>query len=151
KPSNILIDRAGRPHVTDFGLAKRLTGDGEQSLSGSILGTPPYMSPEQAEGHRNTMTTATDVHGLGAILYATLTGRPPFQAEAGVETLRLVRERPPEPPSRPNRRVDRDLETICLKCLEKDPRRRYGSAEAAADDLERYLGNEPILARRTGP
>jgi serine/threonine-protein kinase len=150
KPSNILLDGEGRPHVTDFGLARRLEGDGSLSASGSIVGTPQYMSPEQASGSRRAITTATDVYGLGAILYAMLTGRAPFQADSVLETLEQVRDRAPEPPSQLNRRVGRDLETICLKCLEKDPRRRYDSAAALAADLERYLAGEPILARRTG-
>src|SRR5439155_13404060 len=139
KPSNILLDPEGQPHVTDFGLAKRLTGDGALSLSGSIVGTPQYMSPEQAAGQRSAITTAADVYGLGAIFYATLTGRPPFQSDSVLETLEQVRERAPERLSLINHRVDRDLETICLKCLEKDPKRRYDSAAALADDLERYL------------
>jgi serine/threonine-protein kinase len=151
KPSNILLDAEGRPHVTDFGLAKKLEGNGELSVSGSILGTPAYMSPEQAAGHRGAVTTATDLYGLGAILYASLTGRAPFQADDVLETLEQVREREPEKPSKLNPRLPRDLEVICLKCLEKDPRRRYGSADALADELERYLRGEPILARRTGP
>jgi WD40 repeat protein len=151
KPSNILLDPEGRPHVTDFGLARRIGGDGALSASGTVVGTPQYMSPEQAEGRRDSVTTATEVYGLGAILYATMTGRPPFDSDSVVETLRLVREQPPAPPSRLDRRIDRDLETIALKCLEKDPRRRYGSADAVADDLERYLAHVPILARRAGP
>jgi WD40 repeat protein len=150
KPSNILLDGDGHPHVTDFGLAKRLDGDRALSISGSVVGTPQYMSPEQASGSRQAITTATDVYGLGAILYAALTGRPPFQADSLAETLRAVREKPVEAPSKINPRVDRDLETIVLKCLEKDPKRRYDSAAAVADDLERYLRGEPILARRTG-
>jgi WD40 repeat protein/tetratricopeptide (TPR) repeat protein len=148
KPSNILLDPEGHPHVTDFGLARRIGGDGALSLSGSILGTPQYMSPEQAAGQRRAITTATDVYGLGAILYATLTGKPPFQSDSVAETLEQVRGRAPEPPSKLNQRVPRDLEVICLKCLEKDPHRRYDSAAAVADDLGRFLGGEPIQARR---
>jgi hypothetical protein len=150
KPSNILIDGQGMPHVTDFGLAKRLHNDGEQSISGAVVGTPSYMSPEQAGGHRASITTATDVHGLGAILDTTLTGRPPFQSDSVVETLEMVQRNAPERPSLINARVDRDLETICLKCLEKDPWRRYDSAAALAEDLERWLLGEPILARPVG-
>jgi WD40 repeat protein/predicted Ser/Thr protein kinase len=148
KPSNILLDPHGQPHITDFGLAKRLEGNSSLSISGSILGTPSYMSPEQASGQHGMVTTATDVYGLGAILYAVLTTKPPFQADSVLDTLQQVRERPPEPPRKVDRHVDRDLETICLKCLDKDPKRRYGSADAVADDLDRFLRGEPILARR---
>jgi serine/threonine-protein kinase len=151
KPSNILLDAAGQPHVTDFGLAKRLEDNGSLSGSWSIVGTPQYMSPEQAAGLRRAITTATDVYSLGALLYAALTGQPPFQADSVLETLDQVRQRPPPPPSQVNRRVPRDLEVICLNCLEKDPRRRYDSAAALADDLERFQRGEPIQARRTGP
>ncbi len=147
KPANILIDAQGHPHVTDFGLAKRVQADLEMTASGAILGTPAYMSPEQAAGHRGTITTATDVYGLGTILYALLTGQAPFGGDGVIETLDLVRSRPPEPPRRINARTPRDLETICLKCLEKDPRRRYASAQALADDLHAWLESRPITAR----
>jgi serine/threonine-protein kinase len=164
KPSNILLDwRAGEgsppvPHVTDFGLARRLAADDSLTISGMLAGTPSYMAPEQAGapapsasdpggGKKVRATTATDVYGLGAILYALLTGRPPFRGETVLDTLEQVKTREPESPSRSNRRVDRDLATVCLKCLEKEPARRYGSAEALAGDLERWLASEPIQAR----
>ncbi len=136
KPANILVDPHGHPHVTDFGLAKRLVEDIEFTQSGAILGTPAYMSPEQAAGRRGTITTATDVYGLGAVLYALLTGTPPFEGDSVIETIQAVKEQPARPPSRLNAKVPRDLETICLKCLEKDPRRRYPTAQALADDLD---------------
>ena len=155
KPANILL--SGRsdspleelvPLVTDFGLAKRVEGQAAAlTQSGSIAATPSYMAPEQAEGRRESVTTATDVHALGAILFELLTGRPPFRAETMLETLRLVREQDPEHPSTLNPRVDRDLATIVLKCLEKNPLRRYHSAEALAEDLERWLADLPIRAR----
>jgi tetratricopeptide (TPR) repeat protein len=151
KPANILVDPEGRPHVSDFGLAKRVEADVEFTQSGAILGTPAYMSPEQAHGRRGSITTATDVYGLGAVLYALLTGRPPFECESVVETVDAVRNAPPELPTRLNAVVPRDLETICLKCLEKDPRRRYPSAVALADDLHAWLDNRPIAACRVGP
>ncbi len=150
KPANILIDTEGHPHVTDFGLAKRTEADPELTASGVILGTPAYMSPEQATGHRGTITTATDVYGLGAILYALLAGKAPFGGESAIQTIEAVRNRAPEPPSRFNAKVPRDLETICLKCLEKDPRRRYAGVQALADDLRAWLESRPISARRVG-
>jgi serine/threonine protein kinase len=128
KPSNILIDRRGRPHVTDFGLARSLGADSRMTQTGQILGTPSYMAPEQVSGPRGEVTTAADVYGLGAVLYTLLGGRPPFQADTVYETLRLVREQEPAPLRPRSPGVDRDLEAICLKCLEKDPRRRYASS-----------------------
>ena len=150
KPANILVDSEAHPHVTDFGLAKMIESDVELTQSGAIMGTPAYMSPEQAGGRRGTITTATDVYGLGAILYALLTGEAPFGGESLIETLDAVRTRPPEPPRKRSASTPRDLETICLKCLEKDPRRRYASAQALADDLHAWLNLRPISARRVG-
>ena len=147
KPANILLDERGEPYVTDFGLAKRVEGDSELTHSGSIMGTPAYMVPEQASGRRGAVTTSSDVYGLGTILYALLTGRAPFDCDSIVETLEEVRSATPVAPSKKNPRAPRDLEVICLKCLEKDPARRYGSAQALADDLARYLAGQPIVAR----
>ncbi|CAN5291815.1 hypothetical protein BH10PLA2_BH10PLA2_08880 [soil metagenome] len=147
KPSNILLDGDDQPHVTDFGLAKRLENDSELTQSGDLLGTPSYMAPEQATGKLASATIATDVYGLGSVLYALLTGCPPFRADSVLGTLDLVRQGTPDPPSSRNKRVDRDLQTICLKCLEKEPRQRYTTAEALANDLERWLRDEPIRAR----
>ncbi len=151
KPANILIDEAGDPHVTDFGLAKRIDGDAGLTQSDALVGTPSYMAPEQTTRSLGAVSTATDVYGLGTILYAMLAGRAPFTGTTLVETLDLVRTQYPEPPSRLNPRVPRDLEVICRKCLEKEPARRYPSAQALADDLERWLRGEPIVARPVGP
>ena len=144
KPSNILLDDQGQPHVSDFGLAKRLEEGLELTLSGAILGTPSYMAPEQASGRRGVITTATDVYGLGAVLYTLLASRPPFLAESVLDTIEEVKSREPDRPSGINRLVDRDLQTICLKCLEKVPEHRYRSAHDLADDLERWLAGKPI-------
>jgi tetratricopeptide (TPR) repeat protein len=147
KPANILLDDEGRPHVTDFGLAKRVRDGRDLTETGAILGSPGYMSPEQASGKPVSVTTASDVYGLGAILYALLTGRAPFEGSSVQETITRLNEQPPEPPSRLNRLVPRSLDQICLMCLEKDPDRRYATAKALAADLHRWLAGEPVLAR----
>ena len=152
KPANIIIDSVGEPHLTDFGLAKvmgRASVSG--TASGSILGTPAYMAPEQASGDSKNASTAADVYSLGAVLYEMLLGQPPFLGPTPLETLRCVIEKEPKHPSSFGRGVDRDLATICLKCLEKDPQRRYSSASALADDLDRWLDGEPIEARPVRP
>jgi hypothetical protein len=150
KPGNILLDTQAQPHVTDFGLAKRVHGDVGHTRTGIIVGTPSYMPPEQARSEK-MLTTGADVYSLGAILYELLTGRPPFRADTPLDTILQVLGRDPEPPRKVQPCVDRDLETICLKCLHKEASQRYGSAEALAEDLERWLRHEPIAARRTGP
>lgn len=160
KPTNILLDERGEPHVTDFGLAKLMEGDSGLTLSAATLGTPSYMPPEQAAGHTKELTTTADVYSLGAVLYELLAGRPPFVGETALEVMRKVVEQEPERPSiilqrlrdtglSTNRgpQLDQDLETICLKCLSKDPEKRYVSAEMLAEDLDRWCDGEPIAAR----
>jgi WD40 repeat protein len=147
KPANVLLTGDGTPKVTDFGLAKRLDGVAGQTASGSILGTPSYMAPEQAGGRRQQIGPATDVYALGAILYELLTGRPPFKAATPLDTVLQVLSDEPVPPARLQPQLPRDLETICLKCLAKDPHRRYASARALADDCRRFLDGRPIAAR----
>jgi serine/threonine protein kinase len=146
KPGNILLDSSDHPRVTDFGLAKQLSTEAGQTRTGAVLGTPSYMAPEQAAG-RKDLGPACDVYGLGALLYELVTGRPPFQADNPLDTLMQVIEREAAPPRLLNPAIDRDLETICLKCLAKNPKERYSTAEALADDLDRYLNGEPIRAR----
>jgi serine/threonine-protein kinase len=150
KPGNILLDNKGEPYIADFGLARRTATNAGFSTPGAVAGTPEYMAPEQAAGTRD-LTSAVDVYGLGAVLYALLTGQPPFQGATPLDTLLQVKEQEPKSPRTVNRRVDRELAVICLKCLEKDPERRYRSAEALAQDLGRWLDGKPISARPIGP
>ncbi len=150
KPGNILLDQEGEPHLTDFGLARLVETEGNVTRTMEVLGTPSYMAPEQAVGNNACVTGATDVYGLGAVLYQSLTGHPPFAGGTTFETVRLVLDTEPRQPRLLNPKIDRDLNTICLKCLDKDPQRRYASALALAEDLERWLKHEPIRARRTG-
>jgi WD40 repeat protein/tRNA A-37 threonylcarbamoyl transferase component Bud32 len=150
KPANILLDKDGNPKVSDFGLAKKVSADSNLTLAGQIIGTPAYMAPEQALGQPELVGPAADIYSLGAILYCLVTGRPPFESVDAIEMLRQVKEQEPIPPGRVNVAVRGDLETICLKCLQKDPRKRYATAAALADDLGRYLAGKPILARPVG-
>jgi serine/threonine-protein kinase len=150
KPGNILLSADGTPKITDFGLARRLEGDAALTQTGVPVGTPSYMAPEQARAQTHVIGPAVDVYALGAILYDLLTGRPPFRGETPAETILQVIAQDPVSLSRLNAKVPRDLETICLKCLHKDPRRRYATATALADDLQRFLRSEPIAARPAG-
>jgi eukaryotic-like serine/threonine-protein kinase len=151
KPSNVLFMADGSPKVSDFGLAKLVGGDSGRTLSGQVMGSPSYMAPEQAEGHSKQVGPAADGYALGAILYQALTGRPPFLGESQLETLKLVTTTEVVPPRRLRPDVPRNLETICLKCLSKEPRNRYAGAEHLADDLRRFLEGRPIVARPVGP
>ena len=156
KPANILVDESDRPKLTDFGVAKVLAAaeaaqqkdnPDQPTRTGAVLGTPSYMAPEQAGGLNKELGPACDIYGLGAVLYELVTGRPPFKAESSLETIMQVLHQDPLPLRLLNRNIDPDLETICMKCLEKDPHLRYPTAEALADDLQRYLQNESITAR----
>jgi hypothetical protein len=150
KPANVLLTKDGTPKITDFGLAKQLEGDAARTASGAVMGTPAYMAPEQAAGRTHDIGPRSDVYSLGAVLYELLAGRPPFVGPSVLGILEQVRSADPLPPSR-LRKVPRDLETICLKCLAKEPARRYASARELADDLERFAAGESVWARREGP
>src|SRR2546430_2294287 len=148
KPGNILLDAKGEPHLTDFGLARLVETESTMTRTLEVLGTPSYMAPEQAAGNNTQLTSATDVYGLGAVFYQLLTGQPPFAGGTTYETIKLLLDTEPRQPRLLNSKIDRELSTICLKCLEKDPKRRYSSALALAEDLEHWLRHEPIHADR---
>ena len=150
KPGNILLDANGEPHLTDFGLARLVESESTITQTMEVLGTPSYMAPEQAVGNNAAVSSVTDVYGIGAVFYQLLTGHPPFAGGTTYQTIKLLLDTEPRQPRLWNRKIDRDLSTICLKCLEKDPKRRYSSALALAEDLERWLKYEPITARRIG-
>jgi serine/threonine protein kinase/Tfp pilus assembly protein PilF len=150
KPGNILLDVKGEPHLTDFGLARLVETESAMTRTMEVLGTPSYMAPEQAVGNNAQFTSATDVYGLGAVLYQLLTDHPPFAGGTTFDTIKLMLDTEPQQPRLWNRKIDRELSTICLKCLEKDPTRRYPSALALAEDLEHWLRHEPIHAKRSG-
>src|SRR5437899_7460806 len=150
KPGNILLDAKGEPHLTDFGLARLVESESTVTRTMEVLGTPSYMAPEQAVGNNAAISSVTDVYGLGAVLYQLLTGQPPFAGGTTYETIKLLLDTEPRQPRQLNPKIDRDLSTICLKCLEKDLKRRYSSALALAEDLEHWLKHEPIQARHIG-
>jgi TolB-like protein/Flp pilus assembly protein TadD len=150
KPGNILLDAKGEPHLTDFGLARLVEAESTVTGTLEVLGTPSYMAPEQAAGNNTKLTSATDVYGLGAVLYQLLTGHPPFAGGTTYETIKLLLDTEPRQPRLLNPKIDRDLSTICLKGLDKDPKRRYSSALALAEDLEHWLKHEPIQAKPSG-
>ena len=150
KPGNILLDTQGEPLLTDFGLARLVESDSTLTRTLEVMGTPAYMAPEQAAGETAKLTKATDIYGLGAVLYRLLTGHPPFLGGTSYETIRLLLETEPRQPRLWNPKIDRELSTICLKCLEKDPQKRYSSALVLAEDLEHWLKHEPIQAKRSG-
>jgi serine/threonine protein kinase/Tfp pilus assembly protein PilF len=150
KPGNILLDAKGEPLLTDFGLARLVETESTVTHTMDVLGTPSYMAPEQAVGNNAAVSSATDVYGLGAVFYQVLTGHPPFAGGTTYETMRLLLDTEPRSPRLLNPKIDRDLSTVCLKCLEKDPKRRYSSALALAEDLEHWLKHEPIRAKRSG-
>jgi serine/threonine protein kinase len=150
KPANVLLAEDGTPRIADFGLAKRLEGGAGQTAGRAVLGTPSYMAPEQAGGKSRSVGPGSDVHALGAVLSELLTGRPPFQGDSAMETLQQVRTEEPLPPRQLRRQVAADLETICLKCLQKDPARRDATALELAEDLQRFGSGRPILARPVG-
>lgn len=147
KPSNILVDELGDPHITDFGLARRTTDAVSLTRTGAVLGTPAYMAPEQAAGNRGQVGPSSDVYSIGTVLYHMLTGRPPFQADSPVDVVLLVLEQEPIPPRLVNPKADRDLSMVALRCLQKPPDLRYESSQALADDLDAYLNDEPVSAR----
>ena len=150
KPANVLLTADGTPKITDFGPARRLEGGAALTLSGATVGTPSYMAPEQAQGKTRAIGPALDIYSLGAMLYELLTGQPPFRAETASEMVLLLVSQDAVPPSRLNAKVPRDIETVCLKCLEKDPARRYATAGELAADLKRFLNDEPVQARPQG-
>src|SRR6266581_4036410 len=150
KPGNVLLDRNGEPHLTDFGLARLVETESTVTRTMEVLGTPSYMAPEQAVGNNAAVSSVTDVYGLGAVLYQLLTAHPPFAGGTTYETIKLLLDTEPRQPRLWNPKIDRDLSTICLKCLEKDPKRRYASALALAEDLEHWLRHEPNRARHIG-